>query len=138
LQAKVLYQMKGRFIKIEKFGLFYEGERINYHYLGDIEGELVKGECRGVNYEIKQHHQVNIHIHESIITDQGEKILLERTGLSQHCDNPDKVIIREGRVFVRTESEKLSWMNSANLLWDGDLFWNDRNFIIRVYEKCQI
>lgn len=138
LQIKTLYQMRGRFIKIEKFGTFHEGERINYHYLGDIEGESVKGICRGINYEIKQNHQVTIHIHESITTDQGEKILLERVGISEPCDDLNRVMIRAGQILARTNSKKLGWINSANLFWDGDFLWNDRHFIIQAYEKCLI
>jgi len=114
--SKVLYRIKARFVKIEDIGKVPEGERKNFHFMGDISGEELQGTTRGIDYALTQDGIVQAHIHEVLTTEQGEKISLERIGIQIPSANKDEVLL-EGRVQMRTGSQRLAWLHDANIGW---------------------
>lgn len=131
--SKLLYTISGRFVKIDEIGIVPDGERKNFHYLGDCEGEL-KGTLRGVDYALTKDGVVHIHIHELFTTDQGEKISIERTGCSVPCDDPDTVLL-EGTGIAGTGAARLSWLNGVPLKWRARINRKSVHFTAEVYQS---
>lgn len=130
--SRLLYRIKARFVKIEDIGKVPEGERKNFHFMGELSGEELKGTVRGIDYALIQDGIVQTHIHEVLTTEQGEKISLERNGTQVPTPNKDEVLL-EGRVQMRAASERLAWLHEANIGWRAFINQNSVEYTAEVY-----
>jgi hypothetical protein len=130
--SKLLYQINARFVKIEDIGNVPEGERKNFHFMGEISGEELQGTLRGIDYALTYEGLVQAHIHEVLTTEQGEKISLERTGTQVQDENKDQVLL-VGQGQAHTASERLAWLNEANLTWKAYINQTTISYTAEVY-----
>ncbi|UFJ42573.1 DUF3237 domain-containing protein [Brevibacillus humidisoli] len=131
---KLLYKISGRFVKIDEIGNIPGGERKNFHFMGDCEGEQLKGTLRGVDYALTKDGTVHIHIHELFTTDQGEKITIERNGHSLPSEDPDMILL-EGTGRAGTGSSRLAWLNEVPIVWKAWINRKDVHFSAEVYHS---
>ncbi|MBO8162858.1 MAG: DUF3237 family protein [Brevibacillus sp.] len=132
--GKMLYTIQGRFVKIDQIGPVPQGERTNFHYMADCEGEQVKGTLRGIDYALTKDGVVHIHIHELLTTDQGEKITIERTGHSVPGPDPDTVLL-EGVGKAGTGAARLTWLNEVPIAWKARINRKTVHFTAEVYHS---
>jgi hypothetical protein len=123
--SKLLYQIKARFVKIEVIGDTPDGERKNFHYMGEVFGGELQGTLRGIDYALTREGVVQAHIH--------EVLTMERRGSSVSVDDPDLVVIK-GEGLARTASAQLAWLNEATISWSASLNRNTVEFTAEVYQ----
>lgn len=112
----VLFHVTGRFTRADRIGRVPEGERGNFHFNGDVTGEI-NGTLDGCDYALITEGDVyNIHIHELLTTAEGELISFERTGQSLPHEE-EGFLNTLGKGMARTASERLAWLNEAELVW---------------------
>ncbi len=127
-----LYRIAGRFVKVERLGLLPEGERTNFHYRGDVEGDEIAGKLSGIDYSVTDAvGTVEVRIIEVLTTAADEKIFIERSGRSLPVDDPNDVHIRgEGR--ARSASPRLAWLDDAPLRWEARIRRDSNDFTATV------
>ena len=129
----VLYALNAKFIKVYRFGKTPEGNRTNFHFEGSVEGTEFSGKSSGIDYSVMSEGRINVHVHETISTNNHTLLSVERNGVSEYTDGKGTIRIRGGQAILRVSEPKFDWLNTTLFLWDADLDWNSRDFTVVVY-----
>lgn len=133
MSAKLVYTISGRFVKIEKIGVVPEGDRSNFHYRADVDGEEIKGKLSGIDYSITDDKGVvHVNIMEVLTTNDDEKIFIQRKGRSIPVSDGNSVVLR-GEGNAATSSPKLSWINHRPVAWEAHLKRDSLDYTAEVY-----
>ena len=131
----LIYTMSARFVKIEKLGkMINGGERTNFHYMGNIEGNNISGVCRGIDYAEINNGLISVNVRESITTPLAGKIYIERKGYSILNNEPSDIIIVGSSYIAETNSEDLLFISDSDFKWEAKLNWNSENFSLALYK----
>jgi hypothetical protein len=129
----VLYTMSNRWVKIERIGDVPEGERVNFHYAGEVDGAELRGTLRGIDYSCRVGNRIAVHIHEVLSTTDDELVTIERTGHSAPTDDEGMVLLR-GQLRAQTAAPRLAWLNGLPLIWEARIPQAGREFTAFVYK----
>lgn len=129
----LLYEIEGRFVKIEQIGAVPAGERTNFHYMADVDGPQIQGKLRGIDYSRTVDGVVHVDIREILTTEDGEKVYITRSGRSESQDD-DGVLIR-GDGQAETAAERLAWLNDAAIGWEARLKRDSVDYTAKVFRR---
>jgi hypothetical protein len=133
MQGELLYEMKLKLSPGVTIGPVPEGTRIDFPFAGAISGPNVKGKFEGVDYAlIRPDGVTRLHIHGVVITDGGDLISIEASGLV--TATPDGRFALKEAITYHTASKELAWLNSTQGAADGFIDMNTSELTARVFK----
>lgn len=127
----LLYELEANWT-IVSYGDTPLGSRNDFHLIGVVSGKI-SGKFTGVDYGVGANDKsISVHVHEQIITDDGENISLFRQGFAV----PNAKGTYDIKCFATfsTGSMKYAWLNTMIAALEGEGSGNAPNLRLKAYE----
>ena len=131
LLGDILYELEANW-RIISYGDTPLGPRNDFELEGTVKGKI-NGKFSGVDYGIgTQNNAIAVHVHERVVTDDGENISMFRQGFA--VPNSKGTYDIKCFVMFSTGSKKYAWLNTTVAVLEGEGSSNQPNLRAKAYE----